>query len=476
MEAYRLLRLFFLVVCVFSHTLVSCNIPSYVEKYFDQRLDHFNFVSHGDKTFKQRYLVQDQWWSQGKGPIFFYTGNEGPITAFWNATGFVFDIAPQFGALVVFAEHRYYGKSLPFGSSTFEPQNMGLLTVEQALGDYAMLIKYLKQTLNASNCPVITFGGSYGGMLSAYMRFKYPNFVTGSIAASAPINLLTNTVDRSFFFSAVTKDFSEATPQCEPKVRQAFDVLMNMASQGTPGLKQISETFKLCKPLSNNDDFYHLLGWIRNSFTFLAMLDYPYPAQFMGKLPAYPVKVACKYMEDSTDVVTGLAKAAGLYYNGTDGELQCYDIFTEFVACADQTGCGVGPDSLAWDFQACTEIHLVPGSNNITDMFPKMPWTDDMRNDYCYKKWKVIPRDDWSEAEFWGRDIGTATNIVFSNGDLDPWRGGGVLKSIGSSIQAITINGGAHHLDLRGQNPFDPISVIAAREVEKQNIRKWINS
>ena len=49
--------------------------------------------------------LTDKWWATGKGPIFFYTGNEGPITEFWEAAGFIFDIAPQFQALVVFAEH-----------------------------------------------------------------------------------------------------------------------------------------------------------------------------------------------------------------------------------------------------------------------------------------------------------------------------------------------------------------------------------
>lgn len=47
----------------------------------------------------------DQWWYKSQGPIFVYTGNEGNIEGFWKNTGFIFDIAPQFKALVVFIEH-----------------------------------------------------------------------------------------------------------------------------------------------------------------------------------------------------------------------------------------------------------------------------------------------------------------------------------------------------------------------------------
>ena len=40
------------------------------------------------------------------------------ITAFWAATGFMSEVlAPKWGALLVHAEERYYGTSLPFGQS-----------------------------------------------------------------------------------------------------------------------------------------------------------------------------------------------------------------------------------------------------------------------------------------------------------------------------------------------------------------------
>lgn len=458
------------VVCL-TFIFTSAQTVPFKELYIDQYVDHFNFVSYGESIFKERYLLQDQWWKPGVGPIFFYTGNEGSIEEFWDNTGFVFDIAPEFNALVVFAEHRFYGKSLPFGNKSFSHPYVGLLSIEQALGDYAVLLSTLKQELNATSCPVITFGGSYGGMLSAYMRFKYPNLVAGSIAASAPIFLLSANSKRDFFWEDVTKDFNAVSPKCVDRVKKAF-VMMDVISKKPGGLKELSTTFALCKPLTSMNDYHHLLGWIRNAFTYLAMMDYPYPTSFMGNLPGYPVKVACGMILNNTDAVKGLYQASEIFYNST-GRL-CFDIWADFIECADPTGCGLGFNSRAWDYQACTEIHLPAGSNNITDMFPVLPFTNPIRNQYCQKTWGVAPRDLWGQAQFWAENIKSASNIVFSNGDLDPWHRGGVTQAPNPSVGVIMIKGGAHHLDLRGKNKDDPASVIQARNQEKDYIKKWI--
>jgi hypothetical protein len=42
-------------------------------------------------------------------------------------------------------------------------------------------------------------------MLSAYMRFKYPGVIAGSIASSAPILLLDPDFPNTFFWKTVTK-------------------------------------------------------------------------------------------------------------------------------------------------------------------------------------------------------------------------------------------------------------------------------
>ena len=62
----------------------------------------------------------------------------------------------------------------------------------------------------------------------------------------------------------------------------------------------------------------------------------------------------------------------------------------------------------------------------------------------------------------------------FSNGGLDPWASGGVTRSISDSLVAVVIPDGAHHLDLRYNNNYDPPSVLEARALEVKSFKEWI--
>ena len=55
---------------------------------------------------------------------------------------------------------------MPYGSREIAYKNastVSYLTAEQALADYAVFITELIRNLSAQACPVVLFGGSYGG-------------------------------------------------------------------------------------------------------------------------------------------------------------------------------------------------------------------------------------------------------------------------------------------------------------------------
>lgn len=92
--------------------------------------------------------------------------------------------------MILSLEHRYYGKSMPFGDSSMDLGNLKYLNAEQALSDLALFIHYTTKAAKfgiRAETPWITVGGSYPGALSAWFRSKYPHLTIGAVASSAVV-------------------------------------------------------------------------------------------------------------------------------------------------------------------------------------------------------------------------------------------------------------------------------------------------
>lgn len=58
-----------------------------------------------------------------------------------------------------------------------------------------------------------------------------------------------------------------------------------------PGLQWLSEEFSLCTPLKNKIDAFGFKNWLQETWVNLAMVDYPYEANFLQPLPRWPIQV-----------------------------------------------------------------------------------------------------------------------------------------------------------------------------------------
>jgi len=96
------------------------------------------------------------------------------------------------------------------------------------------------------------------------------------------------------------------------------------------------------------------------------------------------------------------------------------------------------------------------------------------------------PWSDWITKFYGGSDLSSVSNIVWSNGLLDPWSGAGVYPDGGGidgpAVQNISADGsqvallldmGGHHLDLFFATDQDPPCAVEARAIEEKMIEQW---
>ena len=255
----------------------------------------------------------------------------------------------------------------------------------------------------------------------------------------------------------------------------------------------------------------------------LCQEDYPYP---VGGRPGWPVNATCSALVTALDADSGdgaalVAAAAAatkmaLGY-GADGE--CLATFEE--GPGGVPGDGPGPD--AWGYQSCTETLHEFSSRAPPEGLRAFAFDLNTTGvQACGQLFDglVTPDTGYLARRFGGYLLGdglaAVTNIVWSNGLLDPWSGGGfyaprgtlplaeaaVQSAEGGAARAaaaaaagvgiesglgawadarrgtfwLSLPSGAHHLDLRAPDPADPSDVTAARAVEEAAVLSWVGA
>ena len=140
-------------------------------------------------------------------------------------------------------EHRFYGQSKP--TEDMSRENMKYLSSRQGLEDAGRFISEISNNVNYNLTTWITFGGSYPGSLSAWMRLRFPHLVTGSVSSSGP---LFAKLDYWEYLQVVADALDTTGPGCNVALTEALTTIEMMVEMEDTW-QDLSNKFKLCSSL-----------------------------------------------------------------------------------------------------------------------------------------------------------------------------------------------------------------------------------
>ncbi|XP_032241066.2 putative serine protease K12H4.7 isoform X2 [Nematostella vectensis] len=338
------------------------------ENWFIQRLDHFD--DSNTETWKQRFYYNDTFRKTKDSPVFLMVGGEGAISPVWVLIGNMMKYAEGFGAMAFILEHRFYGQSHP--RSDMSDANLKYLNSEQALADLAAFRQAMSVKFNLTDSKWISFGGSYPGSLSAWLRLKYPHLIHGAVASSAPV------LAQLYFpeyLEVVTASLETTGPDCTKNIANATAVIEELldADQGT---KKLTDLFRVCEPLNRRNDNDVSTFSSNLAGLFMGVVQYNKDNRAFEGVPGTNITIAtvCGIMNDKSlgPALMRYAKLNSLILD-TYGE-KCLDASYQNAINSLRN---VSWDSSAaeggrqWTYQTCTEFGFYQTTDSDNQPFGK---------------------------------------------------------------------------------------------------------
>ncbi|CAL2039664.1 unnamed protein product [Caenorhabditis brenneri] len=455
----------------------DASMPSgFEEGTFRQRVDHFN--NQNANFFQQKFYKNAQW-AQPGGPNFLMIGGEGPESSRWvlNENITYLTWAKKYGATVYLLEHRFYGDSL-----VGDNNDLNTLNSLQMLYDLAEFIKSVNLKTGTSN-PWITFGGSYSGAMSAWMREVFPDMVVGAVASSGPVFAKTDFYE---YLMVVENSIRTYDRTCADRIQSGFNTMRTMFLT-KEGRQNLSDIFQLLPPFGDNvtdiDQHYffsNVYGNFQGAVQYSGDNTGPYAN-------GYGIPDMCKIMTNDTNTplnnIVAFNQFMTVFYNGGvpySGMDNNYQDLIDYLQNAQQFGPEAGA-GLLWMWQTCTEFGYfqsadtgngIFGSPTPVNMYVQMCM--DVFNSY-YQRGTIDSSVSYTNYKYGSRDQYRGTNVVLPNGNVDPWHALGLYGAQDSSVVSYLINGTAHCADMYPARDADAPGLKIVRDLIDQNIAIWLN-
>lgn len=447
--------------------------------YFDQKLDHFDPAVTA--TFPQLYYVCNKTWPadpavQAKNAtILFMQGAEGGI-GIPSYSMIIYEHARRLNALVLSLEHRYYGESMPEGTTygTVPNPKMKWLTVEQTIEDSAYFLTTMRETLKVpAATPAVVIGGSYGGELAAWIRAAKPDLFAAAWASSPPIYYVFGTPmwaeTSDNFHNVVTSAAEAGAPGCAAAFKAAFEAML-VLSTTKAGLVELATKMNLCKPktaLKYAAGGFNMASWLHDDLLVGR-------AQYDNGPPRY---------NETASVCRKMLKATAANPNDPIAAIMATaSYFSTFDDYLDpKTGCFTLKDSskvvqlvyksVDWQsyaYQCCTQgaVHsgMLNSVSDANDAFVSFNVSAAVLQPQCNKIYsrKVPQLKPASVMADGPKLISQVGGVVFVNGQLDGWSGGSPKSTADLAptgpvgLAYVTYPRGSHCTDFNDYNPLGP--------------------
>ncbi|KAF3815409.1 hypothetical protein GH733_016791 [Mirounga leonina] len=499
--------------------------------WLGQPLDPFNTSDR--RSFLQRYWVNDQHWASQHGPVFLHLGGESrlgsgsvmrgkkqggetQLGSWWGQGGELRLMELQLASPPTIYSSQgtlqpwpqpggpwFYGLSIPAGG--LDVAQLGFLSSRHALADVASARLALARLFNVStSSPWICFGGSYAGSLAAWARLKFPHLIFASVASSAPVRAVLDfseynevsaagggcargpqrgeplipspAVPLQVVSRSLTSTAVGGSPECLAAASAAFAEVERRLRAGPGARAALRAELGACSSLGRTEDQAELLGALQALVGGVVQYD----AQ--AGVPLSVRRLCGLLLEGRSNgsrsaPYLGLRRAVQVVLHSLGQRCLSFSR-AETVAQLKVTAPHVSSmGERQWLYQTCTEFGFYVTCEDPGCPFSQLPALPSQL-ELCERVFGLsassIARAVAQTNSYYGGQTPGATQVLFTNGDTDPWHVLSVTRASGPSESALLIPGASHCMDMAPKRPSDSPSLRLGRQSIFQQLQAWL--